>query len=96
MNDVLHQFINSFVIEYLNDILFYSSTWKEHVVHLKQVFQVLHRENLLLKISKYKFGKEYLVYLDHVISHGPLKIDPTKVNVIVDWTRPSNIMNLHH
>ena len=63
MNDVLRPFIDSFVIVYLDDILVYSSTWEQHVVHLRQVFQTLHRKKLLLKHSKCEFDKEYLVYL---------------------------------
>ena len=46
---------------------------------------------LLLKHLKYDFRKEYLVYLGHVIGYGQLKIDPSKVSVIVDWLRPSNV-----
>jgi len=70
MNDVLHLFIDYFFVVYMDDILIYSSTWKEHVVHIRQGFQALHREKLLLKHSKYEFGKESLVYLGHVIGHG--------------------------
>jgi hypothetical protein len=43
MNDVLHPFIDSFVIVYLDDILIFSSTWEEHVVHLKQVLETLRK-----------------------------------------------------
>jgi len=57
MNDVLFPFIDSLVVVYLDDILVYCSTWEECVLHLRKVFQTLHRVKLLLKHSKYEFGK---------------------------------------
>jgi hypothetical protein len=41
MNDVLHPFLDSFVIVYLDDILVYSSTWEEHISHLMKVLETL-------------------------------------------------------
>lgn len=55
------------------------------------MFQALHRDKLLLKISKCEFVKESLVYLNHIIGHGQLKIDPIKVSGIIYWPRPSNV-----
>jgi len=34
MNDVLHSYLDLFVIVYLNDILIYSSTWEDHISHI--------------------------------------------------------------
>ena len=45
----------------------------------------------MLKHSKCEFGKESLVYLGHVIGYVQLKIDPSKVHVIVDWPKLTNI-----
>ena len=67
MNEVLTSYIDSFVVVYLDDILVYSKTWDDHMVHLRKVFQALHDENLLLKLSKCDFGKGSLVYLGHII-----------------------------
>ena len=58
---------------------------------MRYVFQALHREKLLLKISKCDFRRESLVYLDHIIGHGQLKIHLSKVSAIVDWPKSSNV-----
>jgi len=49
VNDVLQPFLDNFVILYLDDILIFSKTREEHV---KQVLDVLERENLYLKMSE--------------------------------------------
>ena len=46
MNDVFRPFVDDFVIVYLDDILVFSRTWDEHVKHVKQILDVLKRENL--------------------------------------------------
>jgi len=91
MNEVLRPFLNDFVIVYLDDILSFSKTHKEHVKHVKQVLNVLKKENLYLKMTKCEFGKTSLVYLGHIVGGGELKIDPSKVDFIVNWPKPSNL-----
>jgi hypothetical protein len=90
MNDVFRPFIDDFVIVYLDDILVFSRTWDEHVMHVKQVLDVLKREKLYVKLSKCEFGKTSLVYLGHIVGGGQLKIDPSKVEVIVNWPKPTS------
>ena len=45
---------------------------------------------MYVKLSKCEFGKTSLVYLGHIVGGGNLKIDPSKVNVIVNWPKPTN------
>jgi hypothetical protein len=91
MNDVFRPFIDDFVIVYLDDILVFSGTWDEHVRHVKQVLDTLQREKLYVKLSKCEFGKIALVYLGHIVGGGQLKIDPSKVDVIVNWPEPKSV-----
>ena len=91
MNDVFHPFIDNFVIVYLDDILIFNSSLEEHVRHVKEVFDVLQREKLYLKLSKCKFWKPSLIYLGYIVGGRQIKIDPTKIDVIIKWPRPQNV-----
>ena len=84
MNDVFRSFIDDFVIVYLDDILVFSKTWEEHVVHVKKKLDVLRKEKLYVKMSKCEFARTSLVYLGHIIGGDHLRVDPTKVVVIVN------------
>jgi hypothetical protein len=91
MNDVFKPFIDDIVILYLDDIIFFSETWDEHVRHVKKVLDTLQREKLYIKLSKCEFGKTTLVYLRHIVGGGQLKIDPSKIDVIVNWPEPKSV-----
>jgi hypothetical protein len=91
MNDVLRHFLDDCVIVYLDDILIFRKYREEHVRHVKQVLDVLKKENLFLKMSKCEFGKTSLVYLGHIVGGEELKIDPSKVKLILDWSKPNNV-----
>jgi hypothetical protein len=94
MNDVFMPFLDDFVIVYLDDILIFSRTWDEHVRHVKQVLDTLKMEKLYVKLSKCEFGKTALVYLGHIVGGGQLKIDPSKIDVIVNWPNPKSVTKI--
>jgi len=94
MNDVLRPFIDDFVIFYLDEILVFSKTWEYHVRHVKQIVDVLKRENLYVKLSKCEFGITSLNYLGYIVGGGELKIDPSKVEVIVNWPKPKSTIKV--
>jgi hypothetical protein len=94
MNDVFRPFLDDFVIVYLDGILIFSGTVDEHVRHVKQVLDTLQREKLYVKMSKCEYGKTALVHLAHIVGGGQLKINPSKIEVIVKWLEPKSVTEI--
>ena len=65
-NEVLKEFLGKFFIIYLDDILIFGKTLKEHLIHISMVFYKLREEKLLINLKKCGFIKE-LVYLGFVV-----------------------------
>jgi hypothetical protein len=88
MNDVLRLFLRRFVLVFFDDIFIYSTTWADHLRHLRAILDELRRHQLFVKRTKCSFGASSVVYLDHVISTAGVAVDPTKVQAIRDWPAP--------
>jgi len=91
MNDVLRSFLDEFLIVYLDDIFIFSKSQEEHVKYVRKVLDVLKKEQLFLKMSKFEFEKNSLVYLGHIVGGGELNIDPYKVSAILNWAIPKSV-----
>ena len=74
-----------YCIIYLDDIIIFSKTPKEHLHCLRSVFQKISEAGLKLKPSKCKFFKTRLEYLGHIVSEQGIETNPKKVQVIWDW-----------
>ena len=93
MNAVLKEFLDKFVIFYLDDILIFSKTLDEHLIHIHKVFDRLREIKLLINLKKCSFVKE-LVYLGFVVLGECLKVDPEKVKVILEWPTPRSVIEV--
>jgi hypothetical protein len=94
MNDVLRAFLRRFVLVFFDDILIYSSTWAEHLQHVRLVIQTLRHNKLAVKQSKCSFGASSIDYLGHIISNGVVAMDPAKVEAVQAWPRPTTVKAL--
>ena len=73
INNVLRKYLNKFVTVYLNDILIYFKTKKEHVRHVQKGFEIMKRVNLRVKLEKNEFYKEKVKFLDHILFSTEIK-----------------------
>ncbi|KAL4032578.1 hypothetical protein IC575_005657 [Cucumis melo] len=90
MNRVFREFLDTFVIVFIDDILIYSKTEAEHEEHLRMVLQTLRDNKLYAKFSKCEFWLKQVSFLGHVVSKAGVSVDPAKIEAI-GWTRPSTV-----
>nr|GFA72414.1 putative reverse transcriptase domain-containing protein [Tanacetum cinerariifolium] len=88
MNGIFHEYLDKFVIVFIDAILVYSKTKEEHEEHLRIVLGTLRQEKLYAKFSKCEFWLGQVAFLGHIVSAGGITMDPTKVEAITKWPRP--------
>ncbi len=94
MNDVLWDFLNDFCQVYLDDILIYSKTRKKHKDHVKLVLCRLREAELQMNIGKCEFNVEETVFLEVIVSELDLRMNFSKVTVIVSWITLINLKEI--
>src|SRR6266511_2193043 len=91
INYVLHNYLNDFVVVYLDDILVCSDTFEEYLTHLRKVFIKLREANLIIKLKKYKFGQRKIKFLGHTIGTDGLRTDSKNIEKIINCPVPKDI-----
>ncbi|XP_052177643.1 uncharacterized protein LOC127791705 [Diospyros lotus] len=94
MNRVFKEYLDSFVIVFIDDILIYSPSPETHEAHLSVVLQKLRDEQLYAKFSKCEFWQTRVVFLGHVVSGEGISVDPEKTRAVMDWPRPMTVTEI--
>lgn len=94
MNDLLRPFLRKFTLVFFDDILIYSPTWTDQLLHVEQVLIMLVSQGFYAKLNKCQFGVQSVQYLGHVISHQGVQADKEKLTAIVDWPTPTSLTTL--
>lgn len=94
MNSTLSPLLMRCVIMFFDDILIYSSSYFEHLEHIKQVLALLAKDQWVVKLKKCQFSKQEIHYLGHVLSAQGVKTDSEKITTVLQWPTPSNVREL--
>ncbi|WVZ97937.1 LOW QUALITY PROTEIN: hypothetical protein U9M48_043436 [Paspalum notatum var. saurae] len=90
MNKVFMEYLDKFVVVFMDDILVSSTNEEENEKHLRMVLQKLRENQLYAKLSKCEFWLLEVSFLGHIISKGGISVDPGKIKAVQDWVAPQN------
>ncbi|KAI3692424.1 hypothetical protein L6452_32239 [Arctium lappa] len=90
MNRVCRPLLDKSFIVFIEDILIYSRDEIEHRQHLREVLEILRKEKLFAKFSKCEFWLQEVQFLGHVVSKDGVKVDPTKIEAMMNWEPPTS------
>jgi hypothetical protein len=84
MNKVFMEYLDKFVVVFIDDILIFSKMEEEHEEHLRLVLEKLRSHQLYAKFNKCDFWLTKVAFLGHIISAGGVSIDPGKVKDVLN------------
>ncbi|GBG71146.1 hypothetical protein CBR_g8448 [Chara braunii] len=91
MNQIFHDHLDKLVVIYLNDILIFSKSAKEHAQHVEKVLSLLRQQKYKVNLEKCEFGRTKILYLGHEVSAEGIRPEDAKVASIRDWPRPHTV-----
>src|SRR3989337_2321539 len=94
MNKVFMDFLDKFVVVFIDDILIYSKGEEEHKEHLRAVLQRLHDHQLFAKFSKCEFWLKQVRFLGHILFAEGIAVDPSKVKDVIKWLAPTTVTKI--
>ena len=94
MHRVFQPYFDQFVMVFVNDILIYSQSEREHEDHLRIVLQLLRDHQLYAKFSKCEFWLTKVRFLGHLVSASDMSVDLEKVKSMMSWERPKSVFEI--
>jgi hypothetical protein len=94
MNNDFMEYMDKFIMAFIDDILVYSRNEEEHEGHLHLLLQKLRDHKLYTKLSKCEFYLKQVSFLGHVISKGGISLYPSKVQDVLSWKAPRSVSDI--
>jgi hypothetical protein len=94
MNKVFIEYLDKFIVVFIDDILVYSRNEEEYKEHLRLALQKLWEYRLYAKLSKCEFWMKQVAFLGHVVSKGGISVDPSKVQDVLSWNTLTSVSDI--
>ncbi|KAL0168429.1 hypothetical protein M9458_036651, partial [Cirrhinus mrigala] len=94
INDVFRDMLDCCVIVYIDDILIFSDSFQNHILHVRAVLQCLVQYQLYAKAEKCEFHQTSISFLGYIISQEGVAMDESKVRAVTQWPQPQTLKEL--
>lgn len=85
INEVLRETLNRYAFVYMDDILIFSSLFKEDVIQFRRVLQLLLENSLYVKLKKTQSHVKTISFLGFMVSQDGLSMDPLRIRAVKEW-----------
>ena len=89
MNRILHEFLDKFVVLFIDDVLINSKSEQEHDKYLRIIFETLRKSQLYTKFSKCEFRLENVAFLGHYVFKEGASMHPKKIQFVSECVAPA-------
>ena len=80
--------LEGYAATYLDDLVIYSDSWEEHLLHVKNVFDRLRETGLTAKPKKCQFAIKQCIYLGHLVGNGAIRLEQSKIEAVMSFPVP--------
>jgi hypothetical protein len=91
MNNMFNEYLDEFVVIFLDDILIFSKDPSKHAQHLTVLPETLQKNEYCARLHKCSFAETTVEFLGHVISYNTISMEKEKLQGVQDWPRPTTI-----
>lgn len=88
MDNVLREHIGIRCLVYMDDIIVFSTSLKEHLDNLRKIFDTLRKYNMKIQLDKSEFLHKEVAFLGHIVTCDGVKPNPDKIEIIRKWPLP--------
>ena len=91
MNFIFRDLLDECVVIFLDDILIFSKSLKEHDRDVRKVLEILHKNKFYRKLQKCEFFQKKLTFLGFDISENGMSVNSRKTSAVREWPAPKNV-----
>ncbi len=94
MNRIFYDYLDFFMVVYMDDLLIFSKDEKSHLKHLNIVLSRFKDHQLYVSAKKYELMKQEISFLGIIVGRGGIKVDPKKIDVLQNWSKPLTLTDV--